>query len=368
MTAILVILLFVGFALVDVGVRVAHRRLQEKRERRAREAVLETALTLDFADEARSLKRVEVERPKARILAVDDEPVILDSFRRILVLGGYSVDTVESGREALHLVRQRDYDFVFSDLKMPGMDGVEVVKAVHHLRPDVDVAVITGYGTIETAVETMQHGAVDYVQKPFTEEELLDFTSRLCIKREARLEALREPTVRVVAPEVAEGTPLHEYCVPGGAFLSDGHVWVRIEADGSARAGLDDFARKALGSVDRVELPEPGKQVARGGLLFSVRHGDDHAAFTAPLTGRVVEVNGNLGRDARRLTSSPYEAGWVCRIEPSDLAGELDSLRIGKPVVTWYRAELKRLREEGEAGSQPSWPAFERDFLRRPAA
>jgi len=368
MTAILVILLFVGFALVDVGVRVAHRRLEEKRQRRAREAVLETALTLEFADEARSLKRVEVENPRARILAVDDEPVVLDSFRKILVLGGYSVDTVESGPEALGLVRKRDYDFVFTDLKMPEMDGVEVVKAVHHLRPDVDLAVITGYGTIETAVETMQHGAVDYVQKPFSEEELLSFTSRLSIKREARLEALREPTVHVVAPEVAEGAPLHEYCVPGGAFLSDGHVWVRIEGDGSARAGLDDFARKALGPVDGVELPKPGDKVERGGPLFSVRHGADHAAFAAPLSGRIVEVNGDLVRDAQRLSRSPYEAGWVCRIEPADLAGELESLRIGKPVVAWYREELKRLRAEGEEAGHPSWPTFERDFLRRPAA
>ena len=80
---------------------------------------------------------------------------VLDAFREILVLGGFSVDTVESGREVLALVRERDYDFVFTDLKMPEMDGVDVVKAVHHLRPDVDLAVITGYATVETAVETM---------------------------------------------------------------------------------------------------------------------------------------------------------------------------------------------------------------------
>ena len=132
---------------------------------------------------------MEVSEPRARILAVDDEPVVLDSFRKILVLAGFAVDTVESGPEALGLVQRRDYDFVFTDLKMPGMDGVEVVKAVRHLRPDVDVAVITGYGTIETAVETMQHGAVDYVQKPFTEDELLEFARKLLLRRQARLEA-----------------------------------------------------------------------------------------------------------------------------------------------------------------------------------
>ena len=80
-------------------------------------------LRLEFADEAASLKRVQVDNPKARILAVDDEPIVLDSFRKILVLAGYSVDTVETGPEALALVRRNDYEFAFTDLKMPGMDG-----------------------------------------------------------------------------------------------------------------------------------------------------------------------------------------------------------------------------------------------------
>jgi CheY-like chemotaxis protein len=66
----------------------------------------------------------------------------------MLVLGGYSIDTVETGSEALGLVRKRDYDFVFTDLRMPGMDGVEVTRAVRHLRPDIDVIVITCPETI----------------------------------------------------------------------------------------------------------------------------------------------------------------------------------------------------------------------------
>ena len=208
--------------------------------------------------------------------------MVLDSFRKILVLAGFGVDTVENGPEALGLVQRRDYDFVFTDLKMPGMDGVEVVKAVRHLRPDVDVAVITGYGTIESAVETMQHGAVDYVQKPFTEDELLEFAKKLLIRRQARLEAQREPSVRIVAPAVAETAAAHEYCVPGGAFVSDGHAWARIEPSGQLRAGLDDFARKALGAVEGVELPRPGQTVERGEPLFTVTRGRLTAHFARP--------------------------------------------------------------------------------------
>ena len=142
MTALLMVLLVAIFLLVDLAVRAVGRRMEAARRRRERNAVLQESVRLEFAGETRSLRRAEVPNARARILAVDDEPIVLDSFRKILVLAGFSVDTVESGPEALSLVRERHYDLVFTDLKMPGMDGLEVVRAVKHLRPDADVAVI----------------------------------------------------------------------------------------------------------------------------------------------------------------------------------------------------------------------------------
>ena len=367
MTALVVVLMIVAFVIMDVLVRAIAKGMAEARVRREREAVLQTALRLDFTHEAPSLKRAEVPNAVARILAVDDEPVVLDSFRKILVLAGFSVDTVESGPEALGLVQRHDYDFVFTDLKMPGMDGVEVVKAVRHLRPDVDMAVITGYATIESAVETMKHGAVDYVQKPFTEDELSAFARRLLIKRQARLEAQRRPEVRVVAPAMAETARGHEFCVPGGAFLSAGHAWVRIEPDGQVRIGFDDFARKALGPIEHVELPKMGETVGHGEPLFAVKRGDRTAHFAAPLGGRVMRVNGTLLDEPSLVSQSPYLRGWVCFIQPTDLAGDLPALRIGQQVVAWYDEEIARLREAtgpGAAGAPvDDWAAFERAFL-----
>ncbi len=372
MTALLVVLMFVGFVLLDLLIRFVTRKRALARERRLREEVLKTAVRLDVSHEAKTLKRAEVPEAKARILAVDDEPVILDSFRKILVLAGYSVDTVENGPEALGLVQRHDYDFVFTDLKMPGMDGVEVVKAVKHLRPDVDLAVITGYGTIESAVETMQHGAVDYVQKPFTEDELIEFARRLLIKRQARVEAAQEPRVVVAPPARAEKASGQEYCIPGGAFLSPGHVWVRIEESGRVRIGLDDFGRKALGKIEAAVLPEPGQHFDRGDVIVTLKSGERRAHLLAPLRSRVVACNEDLERGAADIASSPYGRGWLCLIEPKDLAGELAGLRIGQPAVEWYRSEIDRLRKAA-AAERPAfpvedWDAFERDFLRRAEA
>ena len=365
MTALLMVLLFAGFIGLDVVVRAISKRLEAARERRRREAVLRTPVQLGFASEIRSLQRAEVPNAKARILAVDDEAVVLDSFRKILVLEGFSVDTVQSGPEALSLLREHRYDFVFTDLKMPVMDGVEVVKAVKHLRPDVDVAVITGFGTIETAVETMGFGAADYVQKPFTEDELVAFANRLLVKRQARLEAQRRPTVRVVAPEVAESVASREYCVPGGAFVAPGHAWAQIEATGEARVGLDDFGRKLVDRIERIELPAPGTAVKRGDVLFLLRRGAERLRVRSPLGGVVERINTQLQHDPKLLLQSPYDRGWVCVLRPADLAGELPGLRIGKPVVSWYHEEIARLRREVPSGdgARTSWDEVEKRFF-----
>lgn len=166
MGVFLLIVALILFIIADLVIRTILKKAEEKRMRKLRQQALETNLKLDFSHEAKTLKRVEVPNPKARILAVDDEEIILDSFRKILVMAGYSVDTVQTGQEALALIQKRHYDFVFTDLKMPEMDGVEVCKAVKHLRPDIDVIIITGYASVESAVETMKYGAMDYVQKP----------------------------------------------------------------------------------------------------------------------------------------------------------------------------------------------------------
>jgi len=364
MTALLVLLLVVLFVVTDLIVRSVTRRMEATRQRREREAVLHSAVQLSYA-EAKSLSRAEVANARARILAVDDEAVILDSFRKILVLAGFSVDTVERGDEALSLLRARDYDFLFTDLKMPEMDGIAVVKAARHLRPDMDVVVITGYGTIESAVETMQFGAVDYVQKPFTEEELVAIVNRLSIKRQARLEAQRQPTVRVVAPAVAEVVAASEYCVPGGAFVSSGHAWARIDPGGQVWTGLDDFARKALVAVDRVELPAPGTSVRRGETLFTVRHGADAVHVPSPVSGEVTQTNRGLEDQPQLMLLSPYDRGWACLVKPSDLAGDLAGLRIGRPVVKWYQDEVLRLRAQLAANGQSAgkWSELEPAFF-----
>jgi len=341
----LFILAVIIFIIADIAIRYFAKRIRENKIKQEREGVLKESIKLDFSREAKTLKRAEVENPKATILCVDDEAVILDSFRKILVLDGYSVDTVETGQEALGLIQSRSYDFVFTDLKMPLMDGVEVTKSVKHMRPDIDVIIITGYATVETAVECMKYGAMDYVQKPFTEEELLEFTKKSLIKREDRISKMLKPKVHITHLKEAgkKGTP--EFQIPGGVFISDGHCWANVEEEGTVKVGIDDFAKKLIGKINSIILPNLGMTVKKGEKIFTIKQGTRNITFKSPVSGKVKELNKFVNEDIKSLDVTTYEQNWICEIDADELDVEISQLKIGKAAVSLYQDDIDRLKE-----------------------
>jgi DNA-binding NtrC family response regulator len=109
---------------------------------------------------------------KGRILVVDDEEIVIQSCLRVLSGGGFQVDAVRDGLEALRAVDENGYDVLILDIKMPKMNGMEVLQRVKEAHPEIDVIMITGLHEIETAVQAMKLGAFDYLPKPFDPEEL----------------------------------------------------------------------------------------------------------------------------------------------------------------------------------------------------
>ena len=332
------------FFFLNLAAREWSLRIHEKRRRAEREEALAESLRLDFTRESKTLKRVEVKDPEARILCVDDEEIILNSLRKILVLDGYSVDTVETGQEALGLVQMHDYDFVFTDLKMPAMSGTDVAKSVKHLRPDIDVVIITGFATVESAVECMKHGALDYIEKPFTEDELRLFVKRALIKRRDRIEKQLKPRVHIMGLAEADQEFGGEFSIPGGVLVSTGHCWVSLAEDGTAKIGLDDFAKKLLGSVDSINFPNVGMNVEAGQALFSVNQSHRRVRFCAPLSGKVVNINEDLSKDCSKLEEMSYGDNWICIIEGNDLDAELPQLKIGKSAVAFFQEDIDRFQ------------------------
>ncbi|MFO7524646.1 MAG: response regulator [Ignavibacteriaceae bacterium] len=340
----LFILAIIIFIIADILIRMIAKRLHEKKLKLEREQVLQESLKLDYSREAKSLKRAEVENPKAKILCVDDEEVILSSFRKILVLDGYSVDTVETGQEALGLIQTHHYDFLFTDLKMPLMDGVEVTKSVKHMRPDIDVIIITGYASVETAVETMKYGAMDYVQKPFTEDELLAFTNKALIKRQDKIQKQLKPKVHITHLPADEDSSSGEFAIPGGVFIANSHTWVSMNQEGIAKVGMDDFAKKLIGKVESVDLPNLGMNVKAGQPLFTIKQGNRKVIFNAPVSGVVKSINTLLKENLEALDITPYERNWFCAIDTDNIDNEIKELHIGKSAVSFYQKDIEHFK------------------------
>lgn len=363
----LLIFAFIIFIIADIVIRYAIKSINDKKLRKERETILHESITVDFSKEAKSLKRAEVPNPKAKILCVDDEDVILDSFRKILVLDGYSVDTVNSGPEAFNLIKTNHYDFLFTDLKMPDMSGTEVAKTVKYLRPDIDVVIITGYATVETAVECMKYGAMDYVQKPFTEDELLEFTKKSLVKRLDRIQKQLKPRVHITHLSESEKLSVGEFAIPGGVFISEGHTWAAVGQDGTVKVGIDDFAKKLIGKIDDIAFPNLGMNIQKGQPLFSIKQGKRTVHFNSPVSGLVSKLNHDLRDDLHALDYSPYEKNWFCTIDAEKLDTELAELKIGKNAVNYYQEEIdrfvkqmKELLKDENAGDEMFWGEIEK--------
>ncbi len=113
-----------------------------------------------------------------KMLIVDDEPIVGDRLKYSFEKEGYEVETFTDGGSALKRLEQQSFDIVITDLKMRGVDGMQVLARVHERYPEALVIVITGFGSIETAVEAMKEGAFDYITKPFRLDDVKSIVRR----------------------------------------------------------------------------------------------------------------------------------------------------------------------------------------------
>jgi len=121
----------------------------------------------------------EADMEDFEILFVDDDRDILFIVEKYLARQGYPVTVVDNGIEALGMVREKNFDLVFTDFKMPEFDGLELLAAIKEYRPETEVVIVTGYGTMESAVKAMKFGSYDYIQKPFKLESLKALIDRV---------------------------------------------------------------------------------------------------------------------------------------------------------------------------------------------
>jgi NtrC-family two-component system response regulator AlgB len=114
-----------------------------------------------------------------RVLVVDDEPVVVNSIRKTLARKSYRVEEAFSGREALERVTAESFDLVLLDMRLPDANGLDLLADMKKQKPELRIVIVTGYASIDTAVEAIKRGANDYMPKPFTPDELSSIASKV---------------------------------------------------------------------------------------------------------------------------------------------------------------------------------------------
>jgi putative nucleotidyltransferase with HDIG domain len=240
---------------------------------------LETALTDD--------------RP--RVLVVDDEKFIRDILADFLGMEGYIVRTAEDGSSAVSELSRARYDMVISDLKMPKMGGLELLKEVSKAHPDTLTVIMTGFGTVETAIDAMKRGAYDYILKPFKVEEIVHIVQRGLEKRRLSAENMRlreAVSLYKVSEAIAASLSLDEVIATvADTALTEVRAdvvstWLDDSEGGFFERSMDrasGFAGETVGELD------PGRVAARLGTGDPlVEHGARAAELFRTLPERAV--------------------------------------------------------------------------------
>jgi DNA-binding response OmpR family regulator len=139
---------------------------------------------------------------KANILVVDDEPVERQTLTEILRLEGYYVTSLANGESAVDYVRLNNIDLIVLDMRMPGMSGLDVIKVVNRISPDVEIILLTAHGSMETAIDALRNRVHDYLLKPASPSQILESVERGLVRRHAKLQA-RERSASIAEDEHA---------------------------------------------------------------------------------------------------------------------------------------------------------------------
>lgn len=187
------------------------------------------------------------------ILVVEDEAIVRESLKDWLQDDGYEVDTAEDGEQALEVIAKKDFGVVVLDLKLPGKDGVQVLKEAKAQRPSLKVVIITAYPSVETATEAMKSGAIDYIPKPFSPEDL-----------ERVLEGILTPKGKVVSTEAAIGHKV--------AQIASREEQIATHKEAGQALLKQGKPAEALAEFEKILITDPGDLEARA-LVAKAKRG-----------------------------------------------------------------------------------------------
>ena len=293
----------------------------------------------------------------SRILVIDDDPGVRDSMERTLRAAGYSVQSAASGEEGFEVARGGAFDVILSDMRMSGISGLELLRGLRDLKVDAAFIIMTGFGTVETAVEAMKLGAVDFVQKPFFRDELLlrvrSATERRQLARQVDLLQRQVEPAGSVAKLIGDSAPMQRVrelivraASAAGTVLITGETGTGKELAARAIHSTSSRAVKPFVALNCAAVTES--------LLENELFGHARGAFTganAARPGLIEHANGGTlfldeigtmpaGLQAKLLRA--LESGEVRRI------GENETRRMDVRFVAATNIDIQKAVDAGE--------------------
>ncbi len=252
------------------------------------------------------------------ILAIDDEEVVLDAVSHICSAEGLHVRTARDGATALQELETHRFRIVLCDIMMPEMDGFQVLEHMRQRFPETPVIISTGFSTVENAVRSLYAGAIDFIPKPFTADELLSSVTRGLRYREFR--TLRR------ARDIVDPRTFTVPCPP--RYYRLGYMsWAVVENDGTALIGISHAFAQTVDRISGIDFITEQEDIVQGMHCARVRTetGLTHTILS-PISGKIVGQNPDLAAHPERVEKDPYFTGWLYRVIPSDPEYELSHL------------------------------------------
>ena len=249
---------------------------------------------------------------KGKILVLDDDPVVTLSCKRILGAEGYNIITTSRGEDAIKKVSNEEFDLLISDVRLPDINGITVLRETKIVQPKLDVVIITGYPTLEDAKESVKLGAFEFIEKPFTPEFMLNIARKLFdnkgwILRKAFIDDFRNEIVS-----------LRDSSNPV-IFYKEG-TWARPLSNGIWEIGCDVRYWLLSGQLAYIDIANDLKAVMAGGSFAKVvSSGGLEDSLVSPMSGRVIEINKEANSAMSALVRDNLSEGWLlwlARVEP----------------------------------------------------
>jgi two-component system response regulator HydG len=293
----------------------------------------------------------------SRILVIDDDPGVRETMERTLRHAGYTVLGAGTGEEGYELARGGAFDVILSDMRMPGMSGLDVLRRLRDVHVDAAFIIMTGFGTVDTAVEAMKLGAVDFVQKPFFRDELLmrvrSATDRRQLARQVDLLQRQMQPAGSLDALVGQSAAMHRVKeLIRRAAIAPGTVLIT----GETGTGKELAARAVHSASPRADRPFVALNCAAltESLLESELFGHARGAFTGAAAARAGLVEhasgGTLFLDEIGTMPKTLQAKLLRALESGEVRrlGENESRRVDVRFLAATNVELKAAVDAGD--------------------